>query len=261
MLLPNKILYLMLFTLAWFSQMVNATPQVMLIMDDIGYRHTDKAALALPTEVTFSILPATPHSKDMAYAAHAQGRDIMLHLPMEAMSGRRLGPQALQVGMFPSAISETFASAIDSVPFAVGVNNHMGSRLTKEVAPMLALMQEIKARNLFFVDSRTTADSVAEQVALRVGLPVASRNVFIDHTQTQESMQRAFERLVKLAKRRGFAIGIAHPHPQTVRFLLQSLPLLEQYNVKLVSARQYFMPSTRLMAVKPSLTSPSAAPQ
>ncbi len=233
----------------------------MLIMDDIGYRHTDKAALALPTEVTFSILPATPLAEEMAYAAHAQGRDIMLHMPMEAIGGKKLGPQALQVGMYPSAISETFARAIDSVPFAIGVNNHMGSRLTKEVAPMFALMQEIKARKLFFVDSRTTAESVAEQVASEVGLPVASRNVFIDHTPTPESMKLAFERLLNLAKRRGFAIGIAHPHPQTVRFLLQSLPLLEQHNVKLVSARQYFMPSTRMLAVKPSLASPQTAPQ
>lgn len=233
----------------------------MLIMDDIGYRHTDRAALALPKEVVFSILPATPLAEELAFEANAQGRDVMLHLPMEALNEKRLGPQALQVGMFPSAISETFNQAIDSVPFAIGVNNHMGSRLTQEAAPMLALMQEIKARNLFFVDSRTTANSVAEQIASDVGLPVAARNVFIDHALTPESMQKALERLISLARHRGFAVGIAHPHPQTVRFLLKSLPLLEEQGVHLVSANQHFKPVSRMLAVKSTAADTNSAPQ
>ncbi|MCW8106914.1 divergent polysaccharide deacetylase family protein [Alteromonas ponticola] len=238
-----------------------ANPQIMLIMDDIGYRHTDRAALALPTEVIFSILPATPLSEELAIKANAQGRDVMLHLPMEALNGKALGPQGLQVGMYPSTISKTFSQAMANVPFAIGVNNHMGSRLTQEVAPMLALMQEIKARELFFVDSRTTVNSVAEQVAKEMGLPVVSRNVFIDHTLTIEAMDKALQRLVSLAKRRGFAVGIAHPHPITVQFLMDALPVLSKQGIQLVSAQQYFKPATRMLAVKPQLPDHSTAPQ
>ncbi|NMH60091.1 divergent polysaccharide deacetylase family protein [Alteromonas ponticola] len=238
-----------------------AAPRIMLIMDDIGYRHTDRAALALPKEVIFSILPATPLAEELAVEASAQGRDVMLHLPMEALNGQKLGPQALQAGMFPNAISETFARAMDTVPFAIGVNNHMGSMLTQQTEPMLALMQEIKARDLFFVDSRTTVNSVAEQVARNIGLPVVSRNVFIDHTMTVESMEKSLQRLVSLAKRRGFAVGIAHPHPMTVRFLLESLPSLEQQGIYLVSANQYFKPASRMLAAEPQPAESISAPQ
>ncbi|MCW8090886.1 divergent polysaccharide deacetylase family protein [Alteromonas sp. ASW11-130] len=251
--------------MAWLlfllSPFAFSAPQIMLIMDDIGYRHTDRAALALPKEVVFSILPATPLAQELAYEANAQGRDVMLHLPMEALNGKALGPQGLQAGMFPSAISETFSVAIDSVPFAIGVNNHMGSRLTQEAAPMLALMQEIKARDLFFIDSRTTVNSVAEQIATDIGLPVVSRNVFIDHTLTVESMKQALERLMTLAKQKGFAVGIAHPHPLTVSFLLDALPLLEKENIRLVSANQYFKPATEMLAIESSAPETNSAPQ
>lgn len=220
----------------------SASPSVVLILDDVGYRHTDIRALSLPKEVTFSVLPDTPLGRTLSEQGHAQGRDIMLHLPMEADNGNRLGPRALKVGMFPENIAQTLQYALDSVPYAIGVNNHMGSRLTREPEAMEALMHAISQRSLFFIDSRTTADSVAESTARQVGIPTASRHIFIDHVIDEEAMQVQFDRLIRIAKKEGVAIGIAHPHPSTLRFLNRVLANVDKEGVTLEPVSDYFAP-------------------
>lgn len=132
---------LLILLAGWFSPAglaasVSPPPRgtITIIIDDIGYRYTDALALSLPSEVTFSVLPNTPLASELALSGHAQGRDIMLHLPMEAHSDRALGPAALTSDMYPEAISDTTRQALLSLPFAIGVNNHMGSRLTRAVA-------------------------------------------------------------------------------------------------------------------------------
>ena len=242
---------LLILLAGWFSPAglaasVSPPPRgtITIIIDDIGYRYTDALALSLPPEVTFSVLPNTPLASELALSGHAQGRDIMLHLPMEAHSDRALGPAALTSDMYPDAIRDTTRQALLSLPFAIGVNNHMGSRLTEQWQPMQALMRTLKAHDKFFIDSRTTIGSVAEQAALQAGVPVARRHVFLDNQLDESYMQGQLDRLIRLARKRGSAIGIAHPHPQTIRFLNQALGSVSQHGVALTPVSQLMQQSS-----------------
>lgn len=227
-------------------------PTIVIIIDDIGYRATDNAALTLPTKVAMSILPHTPFATSLANQAAHQQRDVMLHLPMTSTtSEKRLGPGAITTDMYPQAIVETLDNALRSVPNAIGVNNHMGSLLTQQRLPMNALMSAIKKHHLFFIDSRTTAKTIAQDVATTLHVPNDRRHVFLDHEVNDEFMEHEFNRLVALAHKKGNAIGIAHPHPQTIAFLTRKLPLLADYGVKLSSLRENF-PQPSLRKITPT---------
>lgn len=212
----------------------NATPvpRIVVIMDDLGYRQTDWEALTLPKGVTFSVLPFTPLGRKLADKASAQGRDIMLHMPMESMGSNNLGPVALTSNMLPQDISAMLERSLDSLPQAIGVNNHMGSKLTREPLAMQSVMQVVKERGLFFVDSRTTAQSVAEGIARKMGVPALRRHIFLDHQPTNAFMKIQFARLIHRAHQHGIAVAIAHPYPQTLAFLNDALS--RDYEVRLV---------------------------
>ncbi|MCU7553283.1 divergent polysaccharide deacetylase family protein [Alteromonas sp. ASW11-19] len=221
-----------------------AKSQVLIIIDDVGYRPSDTQTLTLPTPVTLSILPDTPLASAVAAQAARQGRDVMLHLPMEADSGYKLGPLALTADMYPHTIADTLRQALRSVPNARGINNHMGSRLTRERLPMQALMQAVKKEGLFFIDSRTTPDSVAATIAENTGIPTAIRDVFLDHEHSEAFLQQQMALLVRIAKKHGLGIGIAHPHPLSVDFLRRTLPQLKHQGVELISVSDLFAPAT-----------------
>ena len=248
------------FLLPW-SGLALAKPQVMIIIDDVGYRHSDLATLTLPTQVTLSILPDTPLGATIADRASRQGRDVMLHLPMESENGNKLGPRALTVGMYPHTIADTLSDALRTVPNAMGINNHMGSLLTRERLPMQALMQAVKKEGLFFIDSKTTPDSVAADIARKTGIPTAVRDVFLDHVHTRDFLEQQMSELVDIAKRRGVAIGIAHPHPLSVAFLAEALPELEKQGIALISANDYFSSPASPSSVKPAKRRVILAPQ
>lgn len=214
--------------------------EIYLIIDDMGYRATDINAFYLPQAVAFSILPHTPKAYEFALKAHAQSRDVMLHLPMEAESDKPLGPGAITTSMLTSDVDHTIDSALASVPYAIGVNNHMGSHLTASGPAMQTVMSVLKQYDLFFLDSRTTRYSVAQQVAQEQNLPNARRHVFLDHEQSTEFMQEQWQRLLNLAQRNGKAIAIAHPHPETITFLKQKLAALPEQEVTLRPISQYF---------------------
>ncbi len=216
---------------------------IALIIDDMGYRKQDVEAFTLPAEVTFAILPHTPFSTTYAKKAAAQHRDVMLHMPMEALAGNRLGPGALTASMDNQAIQNTLNDALDSVPHAIGLNNHMGSKLTQLTLPMQATMAFLRQQQLFFIDSRTTRYSKANKIATRFGVPNTHRQVFLDHFQNQKHMQAQFDRLVRIARKYNNAIGIAHPYPQTLSFLQQQLPKLQDMQIQLI-------PVSRLMQEK-----------
>lgn len=236
-------------------------PKIVLILDDIGHRDSDHRALDLPREVTFSILPDAPLTAELSELAHAQGRDIMLHMPMESYDGQDMGPDGLKVGMYDRQMQRLFEQALTKVPYAIGVNNHMGSRLTSLVGPMQSLMTMIKQRDLFFIDSRTSVNTVAEDAAQHAGVPTARRHVFLDHVRTDEAMEKEYQRLLLLAKKQGVAVAIAHPHPSTLRFLRQKLPELETTGVRLASVSDLFTsrPGT-MMAKQNTVTAPLVAP-
>lgn len=205
------------------SSFAKTVPKVALIIDDMGYRDTDFHAFELPSHVAFAILPHTQHSKRFSAMADQQGRVVMLHLPMETLHPQNLGPGALLASMNANYLIDTFEDALASVPHAVGLNNHMGSKLTQLSFPMTTLMQAVAKHDLFFVDSRTTRYSKAFTIATEFGIPSVQRKVFLDHDLSEEAIEQQFDRLVRLSRKYGEALGIGHPHPQTLAVLQRRL--------------------------------------
>ena len=159
----------------------------------------------------------------------------MLHLPMEAESGKKLGPGGLTECMTEQKFVKVLESSIESVPYASGFNNHMGSLLTKSQLWMTRVMREIASdKNLFFVDSKTTSQSVAFKVARIEGLKSIKRDIFIDHKESKEFIHQQLKKLIKRAKRKGTALAIAHPKRITLSILEKWLPELEAKGIKLV---------------------------
>ncbi len=213
-------------------------PKVAIIIDDLGYdRFIAQKFLDLDAVFTFSVLPHSPHTKRIARAAEAKGYDIMLHLPMEPMEYPAInpGPGALLTSMSPDELIKHLRRDLDDVPSIKGVNNHMGSRMTTVSTQMYQIFSILKQRNLFFIDSRSTAKTVCKPSARLLKIPFAQRDVFIDHIPDAEFIRKQLTQLVAIAKRKGMAVGIAHPHKMTYKILQQELPELKK-KVRLVPA-------------------------
>lgn len=208
--------------------------QVALIIDDMGNNQQDALAFALPANVAFAILPNKALSKTYSNRAAAQQREVMLHMPMESLAGTNQEKNVLLSSMAPQQIVHTLKMALSTVPHAVGVNNHMGSRLTQLTLPMSVTMEFLSEQGLFFVDSRTTRYSKAEIIAKKNGVLSVKRNVFLDHTPNHEHIDKQFHRLLRLSKKYGYAVGIAHPYPQTIEYLKVNLATLRQLGIELV---------------------------
>lgn len=221
-------------------EQVSYKPMVALIIDDLGDRWYDGLrAINLPGEVTFSILPQTTYSRRLAEQAHQQGKQVMLHQPMQAVSDAAMGPGGLSIHMTHEAFLRTLRANLLSVPHARGVNNHMGSLLTRHPGPMGWLMDELQGRGgLFFVDSTTTSKTVAQRVALEHRLPTLRRNVFLDHEKNEGAIRRQFDRFIAQAKTVGSSLAIAHPYPETLMVLEQELPRLEELGVEMLPVSQ-----------------------
>ena len=214
-----------------------AAPRVAIIIDDLGYRHSDGLrTVALPGAVTVAVLPGTPLGASLARAAHAADKEVIVHLPLEANVDDGLEePGGIRLDTTRSAFRKAFDAAVDSVPHAVGLNNHRGSLLTRHPGHMRWLMEEIGRQNgWYFVDSFTTPRSIALHVAEEHGIPADRRDVFLDARKDRASIAREFERLKQIARRHGTAIGIGHPFPETLAFLEEALPTLEAEGIRLV---------------------------
>lgn len=215
--------------------------RVAIIIDDIGYRYSDAKALELPGNITYSILPHTPYGKKLALKANASNHDVLLHIPMESKKGKRLGPGALTSDMSEQKIYDTLTASLNEIPFAIGINNHMGSQLTTLYQPMSWTMNFLKEKQLFFLDSKTSANSQAEQAALDSGVPVNSRHVFLDNQLDEQYIEKQFNELINQAHNNDFAIAIAHPHPETVKSLTRLIPLLAKNNITLVPLSELYI--------------------
>jgi polysaccharide deacetylase 2 family uncharacterized protein YibQ len=209
-----------------------------IIIDDLGNdRSAADAVIAIPFPLTISVLPHLPFSAEIAEEAHLRGDQVLLHLPMQAESiGIQSEQTELRVGMNPQQVQTALAGMLDTVPDAVGVNNHEGSRATSDPALMAALMPALRDRHLFFVDSRTSASTVAYHTALRSGVAAASRKVFLDDAQTRDAIIDQLKLAARDATRDGSAIAIGHPHPSTIAALAEGVPWLETQGVRLVFA-------------------------
>ena len=205
-------------------------PLVAIVIDDLGHRpQNDQATVAIPGALTYAILPFSPGAHELARQGRANGRDILLHLPMEAEAHNHLlGPGALLASMNHAEFSATVRRALREVPYLSGVNNHMGSMLTRDRERMDWLMAEIRAAGLMmFLDSRTTPHSVAMAAARNAALAYATRDVFLDHEQNAAYISQQFDHLIAHAAEHGDAIGIAHPHTVTIRTLRRRLSTLK----------------------------------
>lgn len=217
-------------------------PAIVVIIDDVGDNWAQgSAALALPGPVTYAFLPHSPFGPQLAQRAFDRAKDVILHAPMENTHDRPLGPGALTADLQRDDFVRVLSGDLDAVPHVQGLNNHMGSLLTTLEPQMQWVMALARQRGLFFIDSRTTADSVAWEVAQRQGIPSLQRDVFLDHEQTSEFVHQQFMRALAIARRHGSAVVIGHPHPVTVEYLRLALPLLDEQGIRLVAASALIM--------------------
>lgn len=209
-------------------------PAIAIVIDDLGYRfEADFAALNTPGLNSFAILPFTPLAERLAEAAHAADKEVIIHLPLEADNNNHLlGPGALTTAMSKEDFTQGLDMALASVPHRVGLNNHMGSRISRDAERMRWLMEGLAATdNLFYVDSRTTQNSVARQAAHKARVPFVQRDIFLDNELSESAINSAFDQLIERARERGYAIGIGHPHAQTLKVLAQRLATLKEIKV------------------------------
>ncbi|GFM52545.1 divergent polysaccharide deacetylase family protein [Pseudomonas capsici] len=205
-----------------------------LIIDDLGQNPArDSRTLALPGPVTLAIMPDTPHATEFARQAHAAGKTVMLHMPMDPATG----PYAWHPGLPLPELESRLNAALLKVPYAAGINNHMGSRMTSEPVAMAWLMEELQRRHMFFVDSRTSAKTVAAAAAQRIGLASVSRDVFLDDERTAEAITRQLQIAIKLAHKQGSVVIIGHPYPVTLDVLERELPKLKAQGIEWIELR------------------------
>ena len=240
------------------SPTLELRPRITVIIDDLGYSlSAGRRAVMLPGPVVCAVLPQTPRARTLAEFAKQHGKEVLLHLPLQA-AGSHAGdaePGRITLDMSRRKFADTLSQNLDSVPFIIGVNGHKGSLLTRHPGHMRWLMEEISARRLLFVDSYTTHLSVALQVANETGVPATRRDVFLDASQDPADIAREFERLKSLALTQGSAVGIGHPHASTLQFLESALPGLAAEGFELVGIRQLLSePSDARRARSPART-------
>ncbi|SKA78588.1 hypothetical protein SAMN02745704_01160 [Paucidesulfovibrio gracilis DSM 16080] len=197
-------------------------PKVVIVIDDMGENmRIARALAALPAPVTFAVWPASSHAAEVRALARQHDLDILVHLPMEPIGypGDNPGKNALFTSMTRESLDKTIRWNLDQVPEAVGVNNHMGSRFTSDLSGMRCLMEQLKSRRLFFLDSRTTSRSAGYRAAQEKNLPFYGRDVFLDNSLAIQDILLQLKKTERLAQRQGVAIAIGHPHDQTVRAL------------------------------------------
>lgn len=213
-----------------------AGTKLAIILDDLG---TDRAAadaiFALPFPLTLSVLPNHTHSVDIAQEAERRGYEVMLHLPMQSLGNEKPEAQELRPGMTATEVAALLDQMVSAVPGVVGVNNHQGSQATADQPLMSELMPVLRDRGLFYIDSRTTAATLAFDAARTWGVPSAFRNVpFLDDVAEPAAVRKQLELALREAKSKGEAVAIGHPHPATLQALREILPRAESQGVHLV---------------------------
>ncbi len=217
-------------------------PRLAIVIDDLGRdRAPVERLLALGVPITFSVIPNLPYSTWVAEEAYQQGREVMLHLPMAANGARGPAPAEpveLHAGLSAQEVERIFAVMLQTVPHTVGVNNHQGSSATQNRPLMQAVMNSIKARDLYFLDSRTSAASVAYDVAQDSGMRAAYRTEFLDDTPERSVILRQLQLAERRVREQGWAIAIGHPHEATLAVLEEMLPQFSARGIHLVFVSQ-----------------------
>jgi polysaccharide deacetylase 2 family uncharacterized protein YibQ len=206
-----------------------------LVIDDLGQSPSgDSRALALPGPVTLAIMPDTPHATEFAREAHRARKTVILHMPMDPATG----PFAWHPELPLPELEKRLNAALLAVPYAAGINNHMGSRMTAEPVAMTWLVAELQRRHLFLLDSRTSAKTVAAAEAQRIGLASLSRDIFLDDERTTAAITGQLNAAIALAHKQGSVVMIGHPYPVTLDVLERELPRLKAQGVVWIELRQ-----------------------
>jgi uncharacterized protein len=213
-------------------------PVIAIVIDDMGIDKADAArVIGLPGPLTIAFMSYATELDSQAHAARAAGDEIWMHIPMEPLDGEvDAGPNVLKTDLTPDEIRRRLDWALARLPGIVGVNNHMGSKFTQYAPGMTVVMEDLRARGLAFLDSRTIAATVASQVAGQMSVPHIDRDVFIDNDESVQAVLRQLEETERVATKRGYALAIGHPHPTTIAALQQWLPTLKAKGFVLVPA-------------------------
>jgi hypothetical protein len=223
----------------------SAKGRIAIIIDDLGGEiEPAKKLVGLNGPITFSILPHLKRSREVAQMAHTAGLVVMLHLPMESKwASVNPGPGALFTNQSVADIARIVAEDIGAVPYATGVNNHMGSAFTEDAARTQTVLREIKKRGLFFVDSKTTPLSTAFGSAGKLKIPVAERDVFLDNKRDKGKIVEQITALARLALKKGKAVGIGHPYPETIEALGEAIPIARAMGVEIAPVTTLLEPA------------------
>lgn len=212
---------------------------VAIIIDDMGSSEKEAQSLmAIGVPLTFAVIPGLPKALQVDRLAAERGYQVMMHIPMEPKGypQQRLESNGLLLSQTDEEISQSVSGYFRQVPHAAGANNHMGSRFTEDEQKMRLVMNQLKAHGLFYIDSRTTPESKGLQLARSMEIDAAGRNVFLDNTQESGAIKAQLEQLAALARKKGSAIGICHPHKSTIQALTEYLPRLQQEGITFVPA-------------------------
>lgn len=218
----------------------NAGAKLAIILDDLGNdRRAADSVFELPYPLTISVLPNHEHSREIAQEGERRGYQVMLHLPMQAVSTEKPEAQELRPGMPAGEVSKLVNQFIQDIPGGVGVNNHQGSEATSDPSLMRELMPVLRDHHLFYIDSRTTAATVAYETAQSSRVPSAFRNVpFLDDVTEVGAVRKQLELALRGARENGWAIAIGHPHPATLEALREVLPNAQSEGVRLTFASE-----------------------
>ena len=211
-----------------------------IVIDDIGYNELrGMRTIRLPGPLTLAVLPFAPHTRALVPHALDADKDIIIHQPMEPHPSPTVREEVgtLKLSMSEQEFDRALAGALAAVPESIGLSNHTGSLLTSHTKPMARVMRRLGQHNMFFLDSRTTADTVALQVAQEHGVPAVRRDVFLDHTATTQAIHQSFQQALRIASKKGHAVLVGHPYPVTLDYLEQALRNLPA-NIELVGAAE-----------------------
>jgi len=217
-------------------------PRVAIIIDDMGSsKRRARELINLEAPITLSFFPLSRNSRKLAQEASEKGKEVILHMPMEPHGFPEINPGkgALLMSMAEGELHRQIHENLEAIPFIKGVNNHMGSRFMEDDQRVSILIKELKERNLFFLDSRTTPKTVGYRIAKKMDIKTGQRDVFLDNNSYDEAeIKKNILALAKIAKTEGKAIGIGHPHPATIKSLREMIPKLKKRGVEIVPLSQ-----------------------
>ncbi|MEJ5348836.1 MAG: divergent polysaccharide deacetylase family protein [Desulfosoma sp.] len=218
-----------------------ALARVALVIDDFGYDlKIARKFINLPLPLTFSVLPHLPHTREVAALAAAHGHEVLIHMPMEphGYPATNPGKGALLVAMTPQEMVAQIEKALKENPYARGLNNHMGSKFTEDPEAMRVVLQYLKSRGFYYLDSYTSGRSVAVSVAREIGVTCAQRDIFLDHEPTEEFVRRQIAELIRRARVQGEAVAIGHPHPITLKVLQEEAETFQKEGIEIVPLKK-----------------------